>query len=734
MKTACAAALIFAVFCAPAADIVVDPGIGLSDVLERVASRRAAGYSGLIRIMLAPGDYFMPEGLEIGARHAPKGCGGLAVASDGRARLFGGVSLGGWSKERFNGRDDVWSVRVERGLCDNPPELFVFDGHKMERARWPNADARHPYSGGWANVAGKPVDMNVRCPGANKRSFLMEPADRRGWSDPSEGIICLFPRFNWINEVQKIADYDLGSGRMTSGYPFRYEIRPGNRYCIMGLKEELDAAGEWYFDRGRSKMFFIPPDGKDPNKSLCILPCGSAVVSITNACNVKLEGLEVTAADKGIVAMGCTALSIVGCRIHDIGFFYGSAVSVSKSERCVVADCDIWNIGKHGVCIEGGDPRTLERSGNLVENCYIHHCGQIDRHGIGVWLRGQGGTVRHCLIHDMPRSGVNHSGRLHTVEYNVIRHTNLETEDTGAIYGGGWCGGAGTKIRFNHITDSIGFVERNGKRRFNFFASGIHLDEAIGGVEVVGNFVARSNLAALNLHNARHVIVSNNVFVSNAGKEGWFWQLQVEGWNSATDGYFVAMRQRPISREWHALVGGQSAWTNFPSIAHSPDDPFLPDGNVMCNLVFSHNIFYYPDQPKSQHARLRNFNFSANSFDHNLIFSPTRFLAHIVTGERLDEEKWRALGMDVHSIFGDPLFVDPANGDYRLKDDSPARQLGIVELPFSEMGLRPTRWRPHPFREADGVREHQEWLSLPPSNAYSLRPAYGAGTPQKESM
>ena len=57
MKTACAAALIFAVFCAPAADIVVDPGIGLSDVLERVASRRAAGYSELIRIMLCLKDW-----------------------------------------------------------------------------------------------------------------------------------------------------------------------------------------------------------------------------------------------------------------------------------------------------------------------------------------------------------------------------------------------------------------------------------------------------------------------------------------------------------------------------------------------------------------------------------------------------------------------------------------------------------------------------------------------------
>ena len=36
----------------------------------------------------------------------------------------------------------------------------------------------------------------------------------------------------------------------------------------------------------------------------------------------------------------------------------------------------------------------------------------------------------------------------------------------------------------------------------------------------------------------------------------------------------------------------------------------------------------------------------------------------------------------------DPLFVDPANADYRLKPDSPAFQLGFQAIDFDRIGPR----------------------------------------------
>lgn len=47
----------------------------------------------------------------------------------------------------------------------------------------------------------------------------------------------------------------------------------------------------------------------------------------------------------------------------------------------------------------------------------------------------------------------------------------------------------------------------------------------------------------------------------------------------------------------------------------------------------------------------------------------------------------QADGVDTRSLAVDPLFVDPENGDFRLKPDSPALKLGFVPFDFSKAGL-----------------------------------------------
>ena len=48
-------------------------------------------------------------------------------------------------------------------------------------------------------------------------------------------------------------------------------------------------------------------------------------------------------------------------------------------------------------------------------------------------------------------------------------------------------------------------------------------------------------------------------------------------------------------------------------------------------------------------------------------------------------------GVDAHSRAVDPLFVDPANGDFRFKPKSPALKMGIEPIDLAEIGLRKTK-------------------------------------------
>lgn len=56
-------------------------------------------------------------------------------------------------------------------------------------------------------------------------------------------------------------------------------------------------------------------------------------------------------------------------------------------------------------------------------------------------------------------------------------------------------------------------------------------------------------------------------------------------------------------------------------------------------------------------------------------------------GERVTLSGGRKLGFDRHSVFADPMFVDPANNDYRVQPDSPALRVGFENVETGQWGL-----------------------------------------------
>jgi hypothetical protein len=91
------------------------------------------------------------------------------------------------------------------------------------------------------------------------------------------------------------------------------------------------------------------------------------------------------------------------------------------------------------------------------------------------------------------------------------------------------------------------------------------------------------------------------------------------------------------------------------------------------SFTFERNIVLWTEGP------LLGSNWSGANFklDNNLYWNSA---GQPVTFAGIDFDAWKKSGQDTHSLIADPGFVDPADGDFRLRSGSPAEKVGFVPI------------------------------------------------------
>jgi membrane-associated protease RseP (regulator of RpoE activity) len=86
-----------------------------------------------------------------------------------------------------------------------------------------------------------------------------------------------------------------------------------------------------------------------------------------------------------------------------------------------------------------------------------------------------------------------------------------------------------------------------------------------------------------------------------------------------------------------------------------------------------------------------------------------------------DRDAFTDKGCDANSIVGDPMFIDPTNGDYRLGEQSPFIKAGFKNFPMDQFGVQKQSLRaiarvpgfPTPILDVasgEAVQATEEWM------------------------
>jgi hypothetical protein len=268
----------------------------------------------------------------------------------------------------------------------------------------------------------------------------------------------------------------------------------------------------------------------------------------------------------------------------------------------------------------------------LVDDCLIHLTGRVEKQTAGVEIDlAQNITVRHCSIYDLPRAGINIGDGCwggHLIEFCDIFDTVKETGDHGSFNSWG-------RDRFwlPEISDINALVKQ---------APELPLLDVVKPITLRNNRWRCDHGWDIDLDDgSSNYVITNNLCLHGGIKNREGFRRIVEN---------------------NILVG--SGFHPHCWLADSGD-------------VFAHNIVWRDYQS----ARMPAPPWGA-AMDFNLVqvYGATTN----APATRLQQQS----GRDENSIVADAQFVDPAHGDYRVKNGSPALALGFVNFAMDQFGVQ----------------------------------------------
>ena len=492
----------------------------------------------------------------------------------------------------------------------------------------------------------------MRVTGFLRVGWLIETFDVKSY-DPETKILT----FNTYEGFVPPSGYPIGES--AGGFDFMFEGRTEDTVYFSNLSDQLDNKGEFWFNPETKDLFIYKPSGN------YTIVTGGVFMNVGNADYITFEGFTFNGSNANIafsvehsddiVFDSCKFLNYAGDRI----------MNVSQIRNFKFRNNEVYNFGATGLYITPfwkdrvGDFEnsyfSAQESGVEIDNNYFHDFGFIDMWSGAInFYCNSGSRVSHNYFKNGAHCAVEFNSSINIlIEYNVFDNMMMTTADYGAIYTNWGFEDRGNVIRYNLFT--------------NIRAAGaqyaIYLDDGdVCGVEIYGNLFHDAGSCAVTSNGGRDHNIHDNVFVNSGANE--YRRFLFMNFNHRTDKYLegelsitdyvqgtddmMKTLKNDVPKEGEP---GYEIWSqNWPIFYQYHDDiTKLGDPNcIFTTINYVTNNYQIGDKPISEAAYL----------------------------------KW-GVGQETNKVISvndNPLFVNPAKGDYRIKD-------GVdFDLPFEMMG------------------------------------------------
>ncbi len=525
-----------------------------------------------------------------------------------------------------------------------PPDQLFLNGKPLHMARYPNYDSTARVFNGTAADA-----------------ISIERV--KTWKNPTGGYIHALHQGEWGAFHYRITGKDENGDLTYVGGWQNNRPAPMNKQYrfVENIFEELDAPGEWFYDQSSKTIFLYPLKGTDINNAEITSSTLTDLVHVIGAVDNPVKNISIvnisfiqTARSfmlvkepllrsdwtiyrgGAILLEGTENVIIKGCTFSELG---GNAVFLSDyNKNDVISDNDIYDIGGNAIAFVG-DPAAV-RSPSFRYELFVPWDKMDFTPGPKNINYPQYCTAEGNLIHSVGTIEKQVAGVEISMSFHIrVSHNTIYNVPRAGINIGDGCWG-GHVIEFNDVFNTV--METGDHGAFNSWGRDRYWSSDRSLIDSI--VAAKPGIESLDVVDP--IIIRNNRFQCDHG-----WDIDLDDGSSNYKIYNNV-----------CLNGGLKLREGYH--------------RTVTNNILVNNTFH-------PHVWLKN---SDDVFMHNIVTLPYAPILMNDWGREVDLNFFissealkaaREYGLDTNSKSGDPMFLNAATGDYRVRPGSLSLDIGL---------------------------------------------------------